>query len=287
MTAILKTATLGCKVNQYETQWVREGLRQIGYREADSPEQAADLCLVNTCTVTEEGDAKSRKLIRRLHRENPQARIVVMGCYAARAPADVQRLVGVSEVLVDKREIPDWLMRQGVRDVPRGVSRLDHRARVYIKVQDGCLLRCSYCIIPFVRPHMASRPVEELVDEVTRVVEAGAREIVLTGIHLGHFGVDQNRGRPKSEWWRLARLVQRLDAIPLEFRMRLSSLEATELTRELVAVIADLPDAFARICTSACKAAAISSCGGCGGGGGCGRSSTAAARFNAACPTPR
>jgi threonylcarbamoyladenosine tRNA methylthiotransferase MtaB len=241
VTATLRTVTLGCKVNQYETQWVREGLLRAGYVDASGGEPA-DLCLVNTCTVTAEGDAKSRQIIRRLHRQNPGSKIVVMGCYATRAPAEVRSLPGVDEVLLDKREIPDWLQRHGVADVPRGVSRLDGRSRAYVKVQDGCLLRCSYCIIPAVRPRMASRPLQEIVDEVRSIVDGGVREIVLTGIHLGHYGVDFNAGKPKSQWIRLANLVEWLCRIPGQFRLRLSSIEATEVSRELVAVMSQHGD---------------------------------------------
>lgn len=244
MSGLLKTLTLGCKVNQYETQWVREGLQRIGFRDAASGEQA-DVCLVNTCTVTQEGDAKSRQAIRRLHRQNPQARIVVMGCYATRAPDEVRALPGVSEVIVDKRELPDWLGRHGVIDVPRGVHRLDQRSRAYVKVQDGCLLRCSYCIIPQVRPHMYSRPLDDIAGEVRRIVDGGVREIVLTGIHLGHYGVDWSAGRPKHEWTRLPQLLKRLLQTPGDFRIRLSSIEATEISRELIAVMRDHGD---RIC---------------------------------------
>ena len=151
MPAPLKTVTLGCKVNQYETEFVREALAGIGYCDA-APDEPADLCLVNTCTVTAEGDAKSRQAIRRLARENPAARIVVMGCYATRAPDEVGALPGVAEVITDKRELPDWLGRFGVADVPEGISRFAGHSRAFVKVQDGCLLRCSYCIIPHVRP---------------------------------------------------------------------------------------------------------------------------------------
>ena len=105
----LKTITLGCKVNQYETEYLREGLLGIGYQDAPD-EQPADLCVVNTCTVTAEGDRKSRQTIRRLARDNPASKIVVMGCYATRAPEEVARLPNVTEVLTDKRELPD-LMR--------------------------------------------------------------------------------------------------------------------------------------------------------------------------------
>lgn len=242
--ALLKTVTLGCKVNQYETQFVREGLSRIGFVDA-SDNQAADLCVVNTCTVTAEGDAKSRQTIRRLVKENPAARIVVMGCYATRAPEEVAKLPGVSEVVTDKRELPDLLGRFGVRDVPTGISHFHGHARAWVKVQDGCLLHCSYCIIPLVRPTMSSRPAEHIVSEVQRLIVGGYREIVLTGIHLGHYGVDLNQHKPKHDWIRLSHLLRRLVALPGEFRLRLSSIEATEVTRELVDVMAEHPD---RIC---------------------------------------
>lgn len=241
MSALLKTATLGCKVNQYETEYVREGLLRAGFQDAADGEPA-DLCVVNTCTVTSEGDAKSRQLIRRLARENPHARIVVMGCYATRAPGEVAALPGVAEVVTDKRELPDLLGRFGVIDIPSGISGFRGRHRAYVKVQDGCLLRCSYCIIPQVRPQLASRPLEHIMEEVQRLVDNGFREIVLTGVHLGHYGVDWNWQRPKSQWTRLADLVRRLAQMPGEFRVRLSSIEATETTRELIAVMGEFAD---------------------------------------------
>jgi threonylcarbamoyladenosine tRNA methylthiotransferase MtaB len=239
--SLLRTATLGCKVNQYETEFVRQALNSIGYRDAEGVEPA-DLCVVNTCTVTAEGDAKSRQTIRQMARRNPGARIVVMGCYATRAPDEVAALPGVAEVVTDKRELPDLLQRFGVVDVPTGISSFRNRQRAYVKVQDGCMLRCSFCIIPHVRPNLTSRPIEHITDEVRRLVDNGYREIILTGIHLGHYGVDFSRGRPKSEWLRLAQLVEQLVRIDGEFRVRLSSIEATEVTRELLAVMASHAD---------------------------------------------
>ncbi|NLF69364.1 MAG: tRNA (N(6)-L-threonylcarbamoyladenosine(37)-C(2))-methylthiotransferase MtaB [Candidatus Anammoximicrobium sp.] len=241
MPATLKTVTLGCKVNQYETEFVREALARIGYGDA-AKGQPADVCVVNTCTVTAEGDAKSRQAIRRLARENPGARIVVMGCYATRAPDEVAALPGVTDVITDKRELPEWLGRFGVADVPAGISQFHGRSRAYVKVQDGCLMRCSYCIIPQVRPPLASRPLPEVLDEIRRLRDNGYREIVLTGIHLGHYGIERNWGKPKSEWLRLSHLVRQIAQIDGDFRVRLSSLEATEVTRELVQVMADHPD---------------------------------------------
>jgi threonylcarbamoyladenosine tRNA methylthiotransferase MtaB len=238
MSVPLKTATLGCKVNQYETELVREGLLRAGFHDAGENE-AAQLCVVNTCTVTAEGDSKSRYTIRRLARENPASRIVVMGCYATRAPDEVAALPNVIEVVTDKRELPDLMQRFGVLDVPSGISSFTGRKRAYVKVQDGCLLRCSYCIIPYIRPNFSSRPIEHIVDEVSRLVDNGYREIILTGIHLGHYGVELNHDKPKQDWLRLAHLVDRLARLPGEFRIRLSSIEATEVTRELIAVMAE------------------------------------------------
>jgi threonylcarbamoyladenosine tRNA methylthiotransferase MtaB len=242
--AIIRTATLGCKVNQYETEYVRQGLLKAGYRDAQRDEPA-DLCVVNTCTVTVEGDAKSRQTIRQLAKRNPDARIVVMGCYATRSPDEVARLPGVCEVVTDKRELPDLLRRFGVVDIPTGISTFANRQRAYVKVQDGCLLHCSFCIIPNVRPHLASRPPEHILAEIRRLVDAGYRELILTGIHLGHYGIEWNRDRQKKDWTRLSHLLDRIAAMPGDFRVRLSSIEATEVTRELLDVMAANPD---RIC---------------------------------------
>jgi threonylcarbamoyladenosine tRNA methylthiotransferase MtaB len=238
MTAKLRVATLGCKVNQYETELVRQGLQRVGYTDCETSE-TADVCIVNTCTVTSEGDAKSRQVVRRLNRQNPDAKIVVMGCYATRAPQEVAELPGVAEVVTDKRELPDLMSRFGVIDVPTGLDGFSGRHRAYVKVQDGCLLRCSYCIIPHVRPKLTSRPHQHIIDEVSRLTEAGHREVVLTGIHLGHYGVDWNRNKPKEEWIRLAHLLRDLCELPGNFRIRLSSIEATEVTRELISVMRD------------------------------------------------
>jgi threonylcarbamoyladenosine tRNA methylthiotransferase MtaB len=145
-------------------------------------------------------------------------------------------------VLTDKRELPDLLGRFGVTDVPTGISGFGSRSRAYVKVQDGCLLRCSFCIIPHVRPKLTSRPMQHVIDEVRRLVDGGYREVVLTGIHLGHYGVDFNRLKPKDEWTRLAHLMQQLAELPGDFRIRLSSIEATEVTRELLDVMAAYPE---------------------------------------------
>lgn len=233
-----RLVTLGCKVNQYETQLVKEALQQGGFREAGDDE-SADLCVVNTCTVTAEADAKSRKLIRRLARRNPGTRTLVMGCYATRDPQTIANLPGVFEVVTDKRELPDVLVRQGVHDMPAGISHFEGRKRAYVKVQDGCLLKCTYCIIPQVRPGLSSREPGDIEDEVRRLIDNGYREIVLSGIHVGHYGVDTTRAKSGKPPFRLWHLFRRLDRIPGQWRMRLSSIEANEVGDEFIAAAAD------------------------------------------------
>jgi threonylcarbamoyladenosine tRNA methylthiotransferase MtaB len=238
-----RLVTLGCKVNQYETQYVQETLEANGYRAA-APGEPADLCLVNTCTVTGEADAKGRQLIRRLAQANPGAALVVMGCFVTRDPKTVARLPGVTRVITDKQRLAEELAEFGVVQMVSGITRFDGHQRAFVKVQDGCLLNCSYCIIPHVRPTLRSRPVEEIVTEVQALVAGGCEEIVLTGIHLGHYGIDLSRGRPRQEWRRLWHLLDRLSELAGNFRIRLSSLEAAEARDDLVRAMARNP----RVC---------------------------------------
>jgi threonylcarbamoyladenosine tRNA methylthiotransferase MtaB len=233
-----RLVTLGCKVNQYETQLVKEALTRHGYREAQEDE-TADLCVVNTCTVTGTGDSKSRQVVRQLARHNPGTRTIVMGCYATRDPQAVANLPGVFEVVRDKRELPDVLGRLGIVDMPRGISQFEGRKRAYVKVQDGCILKCTYCIIPHVRPGLASRSPDDIEDEVRRLVGNGYREIVICGIHVGHYGVDSTRGRSGRAPFRLWHLFRRLDRIPGNWRMRLSSVEAAEINDDFISAAAD------------------------------------------------
>lgn len=233
-----RLVTLGCKVNQYETQLVKETLLRNGYREAFEGE-SADLCVVNTCTVTATGDSKGRQIIRQLARNNPGTRTVVMGCYATRDPQAVSRLPGVFEVVTDKRELPDVFDRLGIVDIPTGISQFDGRKRAYVKVQDGCILKCTYCIIPQVRPGLRTRPLNDIEDEVRRLIDNGYREIVISGIHVGHYGVETTRGRSGKPPFRLWHLFRHLDRIPGDWRMRLSSVEAAEIHKDFIAAAAD------------------------------------------------
>lgn len=233
-----RLVTLGCKVNQYETQLVREALLNNGFREA-SEDESADLCVVNTCTVTGEADSQGRQIIRQLARKNPDAKTIVMGCYATRDPQAIQELPNVLEVVPDKRELPDLFDRLGIGPIPNGISQFQGRHRAYVKVQDGCILNCTYCIIPSVRPGLRSRSPDDIEDEVRRLIDNGHREIILTGIHVGHFGVDTTRGRSGLPPFRLWHLFQRLDRIPGNWRMRLSSIEAVEVNDDFIKAAAD------------------------------------------------
>ncbi len=233
-----RLVTLGCKVNQYETQLVYEALQANGYREARENE-TADLCVVNTCTVTNTGDSKSRQVIRQLAKKNPGTRTLVMGCYATRSPEEVSRLPGVFEVVTNKRELPDILARHGIHDMPEGISHFEGRKRAYVKVQDGCILKCTYCIIPSVRPGLQSRTPEHIEDEIRRLIDHGYREIVITGVHVGHYGVDTTRGKSGKKPFRLWHLFQKLDRIPGNWRMRLSSIEAIEINDDFIKAAAD------------------------------------------------
>ena len=228
-----RLATLGCKVNQYETQLVKETLLSNGFREA-ADNEAADLCIVNTCTVTGEADSKGRQLIRQLAKKNPGTRTIVMGCYATRDPEVLRDLPGVFEMVRDKRELPDVFDRLGIVDMPDGISHFDGRRRAYVKVQDGCILNCTYCIIPQVRPGLQSRTPESIEAEVRRLIDNGYREIVLSGIHVGHYGVETTRSKSGLPPFRLWHLFERLDRIPGNWRMRLSSIEAVEVNDEFI-----------------------------------------------------
>ena len=231
--------TLGCKVNQYETETVRCALLQQGYAETQDG-GIADLVIVNTCTVTAESEAKSRKTIRKLINEHPGAKIVVMGCAAAHHPESILQIGGVTEIIADKRQISNFLRKLGITELPKGIDSFGERHRAFIKIQDGCQVRCAYCIIPQVRPVLRSRPIEDVLPEIRTLARNGYREIVLTGIHLGHYGIDFAEGGS-----RLAELARRAVELPESFRLRLSSLEAVEVSDELIDLMLRYPD---RIC---------------------------------------
>lgn len=252
------TYTFGCKQNQFETAGLVEILVREGYQVVPFQE-SADLYILNTCTVTGEADTQARQMIRRLHREQPGACLVVTGCYAQRSPGELAGMPGVDLVLGnnEKAALGDYLRetmaRRGGFSEPRPaqvevgdimavkqhdtleVAELTGHTRAFVKVQDGCNLNCSYCVIPSVRGRSRSRPAEDVLRMVRNLVESGYQEIVLTGIHTGSWGRDFT---PKAHLVDLLRQLERIDGLR---QIRLSSLEPSEFTPELVEYIIEQP----------------------------------------------
>lgn len=242
--------TFGCKTNQYDTQAVRDALAKLGWEEA-CPSEGAELYIVNTCCVTQESHGKGLQAIRRIAREHPGARIVVTGCSAEVDAATLRQLPGVVCVVGNEGKARlaelvagSFSSAASCRAEPRawddagcwpGISRFAGHTRAFVKIEDGCNESCSYCIVPRVRGPVRSRPPEAVVEEVERLVGNGYPEIVLTGIHLGAYGLDVGGS------WALAPLVERIAAIPGLRRLRLSSLELGEVSDDVVALVASCP----------------------------------------------
>lgn len=244
--------TLGCKTNQFESAAMAEKLLAAGYRQLDF-EAGADLVLVNTCTVTANTDSQSRKLIRRAQRNNPLARIVVTGCYAQVDAQALAELPGVSLVLgnQEKTELLEQLalqdaggriavadMRSEERRATLEVASEAQRSRAFLQIQNGCDAFCSYCIIPYARGRSRSVEPPAILEQVAALVAAGHQELVLTGIHIGQYGKDLYR--PVT----LLDLIKQIEPQLNGARLRLGSLEPTELPEDLRAHIA----ASAQIC---------------------------------------
>ncbi|GAB6152612.1 tRNA (N(6)-L-threonylcarbamoyladenosine(37)-C(2))-methylthiotransferase MtaB [Desulfosporosinus burensis] len=236
--------TLGCKVNQTESEAMAQLFREAKYQVVGASEEA-DVVVVNTCTVTNTGDSKSRQVIRRMIKAHPESVVVVMGCYAQTAPGEILGIEGVDLVLgtQDRVKILEWIERVKAERKPQNAVRgiwdaeefeelpqlsEEHRTRAMLKIQEGCNQFCTYCIIPYARGPLRSRIPENAIAEARRLVEEGYPEIVLTGIHTGYYGQDL------EEPWSLARLVRELDKISGLRRLRLSSIEPMEYTEELI-----------------------------------------------------
>lgn len=239
--------TLGCKVNHYETQAMEELFRKAGH-EIVPFEDAADAYIVNTCTVTSIGDKKSRQILSQAHRRNPDALIAAVGCYAEVAKETVAALPGVSLVLgtegrkdivrlveqaADRVCVPSYPAPFERRAFEELSAQCDSRTRATLKVQDGCVSFCSYCIIPFARGALRSRTLESAEHELRSLAERGYREVVLTGIQLSAYGVDLS---DKPE---LSDLIALADRIPGLERLRLGSLEPRVITDRFLAVARD------------------------------------------------
>lgn len=242
--------TFGCKANQYDTQVLREALLRRGWSEQ---EREADLVVLNTCTVTAEAGRKARQMARRIAREQPQARIAMTGCLAESEPEILRELPGVEWVLGNgeaKRPV-NFLRDLGLEldpeelGVPAGISEFAGHTRAFLKIQDGCDMACAFCIIPSVRGRSRSRSTAELVAEVRRLVASGHREIVLCGIHIGHWG--REFGETLSSLIRAfcALEIANQAGETLAWRVRLSSIEATEVDDELLACMRARPDRIA------------------------------------------
>ncbi len=236
--------TLGCKVNTYESEYIIHLLKEAGYQIKDF-DDFCDVYIINTCTVTNTSDIKSRKMIRKAIRKNPDACVVAMGCFIE-ANKDFQ-LPGLDIILGnrDKSKIiellDEWFLKQEeirrlYSTLPREfedmyINEFPGRTRAFVKIQDGCENFCSYCIIPFVRGKCRSKNSDEVIDEITDLVNHGYQEVVLTGIHTGNYGVDLDTN--------FASLLKRVVAIPGLLRLRISSIEITELTKDVLDVIRD------------------------------------------------
>ncbi|MEJ5251328.1 MAG: tRNA (N(6)-L-threonylcarbamoyladenosine(37)-C(2))-methylthiotransferase MtaB [Chthonomonadetes bacterium] len=237
--------TLGCKVNQYETQRIIDSFEEQGFAVVGFDEQA-DLYVVNSCSVTQLAEKKSLQIVRRAARQNPGARVVLTGCFAQFTILRGER-VGEAALVVpntDKMRTVHYVLdafpdirKEVQRDpAPRALSTPYERTRAVVKVQDGCNVCCSFCSIPFTRPRMFSRPAHEVLDEIRRLVDEGFREVVLTGVLIGSYGADTGSGGVD-----LAGLIQQMARIDGLERIRISSIELTQVTDRLIDVCASEP----------------------------------------------
>ena len=235
-------ATLGCKTNQFESAAMQEALKSAGYQIVGFA-NGADLVIVNTCTVTGATDAQSRNLIRRARRQNAACRVIVTGCYAQVDPQALRDLPGVSLVIgnEEKRRLLEFLQRDcqsnliEVSDIRQAESvclppltSFAGRSRAFVQIQNGCDAFCSYCIIPYARGASRSADEHQILEQINGLVESGFREIVLTGIHIGGYGSDLTPASTLND------LIRRIEAESAIQRLRLGSIEPTELTDELL-----------------------------------------------------
>lgn len=227
-------ATLGCRTNQYESQAYADQLEAMGYERAQEGE-FADVCIVNTCTVTESADSSSRQAIRQLAKQNPGAEIVVTGCAAEKDPESFQKIPGVLRVISNKEKenlLPLTFPEESWPEF--AITQFEAHTRAFVKVQDGCNSFCTYCIIPYVRGRSRSRRVEDIQKEIRSLVVSGFKEIVLTGINIGDFDGAPKEGEPAV---RLAELVRIVDAIEGVERLRISSIDPDEVDEDLIGAV--------------------------------------------------
>jgi threonylcarbamoyladenosine tRNA methylthiotransferase MtaB len=239
--------TLGCKVNFYDTEAMWQLFKNAGYEQVDFEERTADVYIINTCTVTNTGDKKSRQIIRRAVRRNPDAVIAVTGCYAQTSPAEILAIPGVDLVVgtQDREKLLDFVGQiqtdrkpvNAVRNImkTREFEELDvpdfaDRTRAFLKIQEGCNNFCTFCIIPWSRGLSRSRDPKSVIAQAEQLVKAGYKEIVLTGIHTGGYGDDM-------ENFDLADLIVELDKVEGLERIRISSIEASQIDEKMIDVL--------------------------------------------------
>src|SRR5690554_3623216 len=235
--------TLGCKVNQYDSDAVIAQFKARDYQVVDFKEQA-DVYIINTCTVTNMGDRKSRQMIRRAHRQNPDSKIVVMGCFAQTSPEEASGIEGVNLVVGtdDRSRVAELVEHLTPNETKSLVHRIfdvtefeelpvvqfEGKTRAALKIQDGCNEFCSYCKVPFARGKSRSRQPSNVLKQVQGIVDQGYQEIVLTGVHLGAYGRDLT---PSSS---LGQIVQSISEVPGVSRVRISSIDPDKIDREFL-----------------------------------------------------
>jgi threonylcarbamoyladenosine tRNA methylthiotransferase MtaB len=251
MARLFKIITLGCKVNQYESAYLKEALSLAGWRQAPNG-VSVDFAVINTCVVTQKAAHQSRQSIRKAIRENPHGIVAAIGCYAQVSPNELSEIEGIGLIAdnTSKGRLPELIMNKfvsGERTAALGdfehnmpfeflkIKRFADRTRAFLKIQDGCESFCSYCIVPFARGPYRSLALRQVLSMLESLLDQGYKEIVLTGIHLGKYGVDF------EEEMNLNRLLREIGKERHPARIRLSSLEPNEIDTELIEIVASEP----------------------------------------------
>ena len=246
--------TLGCKVNQYETNAMAQKFIEKNYNviEENNKEKNPDICIINTCTVTNMSDRKSRQMLRRVKEKNPETVVVAVGCYAQVAKKELEEIPEIDLVLgnnekvdivkyveeyvdenIKNEEIDDVMQSKEFSDF--GSITYSEKTRAVIKIQDGCDRFCSYCIIPYARGRVRSRKPESIISEVKKISENGIKEVVITGIHIASYGKDFSFSKDsKLENYRLINLLEEINKVDGIERIRLGSIEPLLITEEFV-----------------------------------------------------
>ena len=232
--------TLGCKVNIYESEYIISLLKKNNYEIVDF-DTKADIYIINTCSVTNESDRKDRKIINEAKKKNSDAIIVVMGCYSQVNPdlIDADIIIGnkdkskiidlIEDYIKEKKQIKKIYDLKNVSFEDMTIDGFENHTRAFVKIQEGCNAFCSYCIIPYTRGRLRSKGIDETISEISNLVNNGYKEIVLTGIHTGRYGIENNTS--------LEELLLKLVEIPNIFRIRLSSIEINEITDGIIDLI--------------------------------------------------